>query len=180
VKPPDLRVGNIDLGGRCLMRTTMLIASLLVAYPARAQVPDLSLAPASDSIRGEVLEFVTSYYETLSDRDWGRFADHFWPGATITTVWQPQGESTARVVVQTVPEFVEQAPLGPGSREIFEERMLAAEVRMTGDMAAVFARYAARFGDPGDVVDWEGIDFFSLLRHESEWRIVALSFVAER
>ena len=71
------------------------------------------------------------------------------------------------------------APQGPGSREIFEERMLAAEVHARGDLATVFARYHARFGDPGAIAEWEGIDSFSLMRHEGEWRIVALSFVSE-
>lgn len=162
------------------MRTMSLTAMLLcAALPAPAQVPDLPPSPVPDSVRAEVLEFVRSYYDALSDRDWERFPDHFWPGAIITTVWQPEDEPAARVLTQTVPEFVELAPSGPGSREIFEERMRAAEVRVRGDLASVFARYAARFGDPGDIMEWEGVDSFSLLKYEGEWRIVALAFAPE-
>lgn len=159
---------------------TLTFLAMLAAVAAPAQVPDLQTPTAHDSVRTEVLDFIASYYEALSERDWGRFADHFWPGATITTVWQPEGEPAPRVLTQTVPEFVEQAPSGPGSREIFEERMTAADVWVTGGLAAVFARYEARFGDPGDVMEWEGTDSFSLLKHEGAWRIVALAFSPER
>jgi hypothetical protein len=151
----------------------------LVPAGAAAQVPSLEPAAASDSARAEVLAFLESYYDAFSERDWQRFTAHFWPGATMTTVWQPPGEPAPRVTVTTVPEFVRRAPDGPGSREIFEERMLAAEVQVRGTLAQVLARYRARFGDPGDVAEWEGIDSFALLRHAGEWRIVSLSFAAE-
>lgn len=152
---------------------------MISATTARAQVPELPPEPVPPALRDEVIEFLSSYYESFSARDWPRFADHFWPGATITTVYQPEGQSTPRVVAHTVPEFVAAAPMGPDSREIFEERMLAAEVRVRGDLASVFARYRARFGDPGDISEWAGIDSFSLMKQDGEWRIVALSFVPE-
>jgi hypothetical protein len=157
----------------------LLWAFVCVPATAAAQVPALEPAPVTDSARAEVLVFLESYYDAFSDRDWDRFAEHFWPGATITTVWQPPGEPAAQVTVTTVPEFVRQAPEGPGSREIFEERMLAAELHVRGTLAQAFARYRARFGDPGEVAEWEGIDSFSLLHHDGEWRIVALSFASE-
>jgi len=165
-----------------MVRKMILLTALtlLAVPPAQAQVPQLPMESLPDSARAAVLEFVTSYYAALSDRDWERFADHFWPGAIITTVWQPEGEPAARVFSQTVREFVEKAPAGPGSREIFEERMLAADVQVRGDLANVFARYTARFGDPGDVMEWKGVDSFSLLRHEGAWRIVSLAFAPER
>ncbi len=156
-----------------------VIPFVLAAAPCLAQVPALPSADVPDSVRSEVLEFLTGYYDAFSDRDWERFAEHFWTGATITTVWQPPGESGPRVVVTTVPEFVEQAPAGPGSREIFEERMLSAEVRARGNLALVYAKYRARFGDPGDVMEWEGVDAFTLLEHDGEWRIVSLAFAPE-
>ncbi len=159
----------------------VLLGCLLVSapIPAAAQVPALEPSPISDSVRADLLAFLKSYYDAFSDRDWTRFAAHFWPGATITTVWQPSGEPQARVTVTTVPEFVRQAPEGPGSREIFEERMLGAELHVHGNLAQAFVRYRARFGDPADVAEWEGIDSFALMQHEGEWRIVALSFAAD-
>lgn len=163
------------------VRAALALLACAWASPitAAAQVPPLDPAPVTDSLRGAVLTFLESYYDAFSDRDWERFAEHFWPGATITTVWQPPGEPEPRVTVTTVPEFVRQAPEGPGSREIFEERMLAAELHVRGTLAQAFARYRARFGDPGEIAEWEGIDSFSLLHHDGEWRIVALSFASE-
>jgi hypothetical protein len=131
--------------------------------------------PAHDAVR----QALVSYYEVFSARDWSRFADHFWPGATLTTIWAPTGETEERVVATTVSEFVAQAPLGPGSREIFEERMTSARITVHGDLAQAWTEYEARFGDPGDVAEWTGIDAFTLLRHEGEWRISSLAYVAD-
>jgi hypothetical protein len=162
-----------------MQMAALLCAFALIPVGAAAQVPALTPAPVAESIRAEVLAFLESYYAAFSDRDWDRFADHFWPGATITTVWQAPAEPAPRVTVTTVPEFVRQAPEGPGSREIFEERMLAADVTVRGTLAQAFARYQARFGNPGAIAEWEGIDSFSLLRHDGYWRIVSLSFASE-
>lgn len=134
---------------------------------------------ADPSGRAEVLAELEAYYTDFSARDWEVFSDHFWPGATITTVWQPPEEASERVVVQTIPEFVARAPEGPGSREIFEETMQGAEVRVTGDLAQAWARYSARFGDPGEVMEWEGTDAFTLMKHDGRWRIVSLAFAGD-
>lgn len=131
------------------------------------------------SARRAVVEELERYYADFSARDWEAFSDHFWPGATITTVWRPPGEEDERVVVTPVPEFVAQAPEGPGSREIFEEEMLEAEIRVSGGLAQVWARYSARFGDPGSVSEWEGTDAFTLLEHDDRWRIVSLVYAPE-
>ena len=157
----------------------LLCTSTFIPVRTAAQVPILEPLPVADSVRADVLAFLESYYAAFSDRDWDRFAAHFWPGATITTVWQAPGEPAPRVTVTTVPEFVRQAPEGPGSREIFEERMLAADLTVRGTLAQVFTRYQARFGDPGAVAEWDGIDAFSLLVHDGQWRIVSLSFASE-
>lgn len=133
---------------------------------------------AVESDTTTVLAELRSYYRDFSARAWPAFADHFWPGATITTIWQPPGEDSARVVATSVPDFVAQAPAGPGSREVFEERMLGARMRVVGALAQAWVRYRAQFGDPGDVRTWEGIDAFTLLRHRGRWRITSLAFLS--
>ena len=40
-----------------------------------------------------VRDLLEAYYDDFSVRDWDAFAGHFWPGADITTVWQPPGEA---------------------------------------------------------------------------------------
>lgn len=123
-----------------------------------------------------VLTELRAYYRDFSARDWPAFSDHFWDGATITTVWQPTGEDSLRVWTTTVPEFVAAAPTGPGSREIFEESMLDAHITVSGELAQAWVTYEARFGDRGAVQEWRGVDAFTLLRHGGRWRIAALAF----
>ncbi|MCI0433770.1 MAG: nuclear transport factor 2 family protein [Gemmatimonadetes bacterium] len=135
---------------------------------------------AADTIRDQVLAELEQYYADLSAREWDRFADHFWAGATIATIWQPPGDSVQRVTTTTIPEFIAQAPLGPGSREIFEERMTSAHVVGTGNLAQAWATYAARFGDPGDIDEWTGSDAFTLMKHEGRWRIVAMAYTTNQ
>lgn len=156
------------------------VALLLAGCTIEYAPPDTrQAATAPDVDTTLVLAELRSYYRDLSDRDWGLFADHFWSGATITTVWQPPGTDAPRVTVTTVPEFVAAAPAGPGSKAIFEESMLDARIRRTGGLAHAWVRYQARFGDPGDVRAWEGVDAFTLMEHEGRWRIVALAFASD-
>lgn len=163
------------------MRFLAPLLALSILYPdgSEAQVPELAEPAVPDSVESEILGFISSYYDAFSNRDWTGFSAHFWPKATLTTVWQAPGDSAARVMVSTVDEFVAQAPDGPGSREIFEERMIAARVDSSGDIATVWTRYRARFGDPGEVMEWEGTDVFTLMRHRGVWRIVSLAFAAD-
>jgi hypothetical protein len=144
---------------------------------APPEQPSARAAPDADTTL--VLAELRSYYRDLSERHWGRFAAHFWDGATITTVWQPPGAAAPGVVSTTVPEFVAAAPEGPDSREIFEESMLDARIRVVGGLAQAWVRYHARFGDPGTVQEWQGVDAFTLMRHDGRWRIVSLAFQGE-
>ncbi len=163
-----------------MSRAGLLAAAVMLIAPhAGAQVPRFEPPAPTDSARAAVLAFVESYYDAFSERDWDRFQEHFWPGATIATVWQPPGTDQGRVEIQGIPAFVARAHEGPGSKPIFEERMTSAEVRWVGGLATVLARYRARFGEPGQVAEWEGVDAFVLLRHEGRWRIASLSFVPE-
>lgn len=151
-------------------------SALLLAACAASSGAHVPEDPAAESaVRAALL----SYYDALSDRDWPRYQEHFWSGATLTSVWTPPGEASPRVVATSVPDFVTKAHLGPGSREIFEERMLSAHVVVEGCLAQAWARYAARFGDPGDLMEWRGIDAFTLLYHDGAWRITSLAYAAE-
>jgi hypothetical protein len=145
--------------------------------PRRGAAATSVLAAAADS--AAVVAELAAYYRALSARDWDAFADHFWPGAALSTVWQPPGEDSARVVITSIPDFVRQAPQGPGSRAIFEERMIDAQVVTFRDLAQAWVRYRARFGDPGEVSEWEGMDAFTLVRHGGRWRIVGLAFLGD-
>jgi hypothetical protein len=150
---------------------------LVTHQPERRPGATSVLLAAADS--AAVLEELEGYYRDFSARDWVAFADHFWPEADITTIWQPPGEDSLRVVVTTIPDFVARAPQGPGSRQIFEERMVEARVVTFGPLAQAWVRYHARFGDPGAVAEWGGMDAFTLLRYGGRWRIVELAFAGD-
>ncbi len=162
-----------------------LLLSLLPACAGASPSPPEAVLwsagqPAPDDpVPAEILTELQGYYADFSARDWERFSDRFWPGATLTTVWTPPGEEHARVVVTGVPEFVAKAPEGPGSASIFAETMTSATLRIEGDLAQVWARYDARFGEPGRLERWQGIDAFTLLRYGERWRIVALVYAPE-
>jgi hypothetical protein len=112
----------------------------------------------------------------MSARAWSRYADHFWPGGTLTTVWQPPGERGPRAVVSTVDEFIRQAPAGPDSKSIFDERMTTVDVKVVNDLAQAWSHYTARFGEPGAVRTWKGVDAFTLMRHGGRWRITSVAY----
>jgi hypothetical protein len=58
------------------------------------------------------------------------FESHFWPGATVSTVWKPKGYDKRQVVITSVHDFVAQTPEGACSEPIFEEKMDTAEVKI--------------------------------------------------
>lgn len=130
-----------------------LVAALLLASSSSpfAQEDHANLPPP-DQV--EILSAVRQYYEDLSARDWERFAANFWEGATIATVWQPEGEDSPRVVINTIPEFVAKAPEGPGSKSIFEETMGQSKILVYQNLAIAWVEYDARFGDP--MTSWSG------------------------
>ena len=126
-----------------------------------------------------VRERVAQYYHDMSARDWRAYQGHFWPGATLTTVWRPPEDTAPRVAIMTIDQFLAQTGAGPDSKPIFEERLLVQEVRVTGNLAQVWARYEATFGDSISVSTWRGIDAFTWMKHDGQWRIVALAYTDE-
>ena len=165
---------------KTLIGAAALIGALL-ACEAPPPAPSLPPAPppdmVPDTVRDQVLALIQQYYADLSARDWARVATYFWPAASLATPWQPPDEAADRVVIMTIERFIEQAPLGPGSREIFKERMDSARVRGSASLAQVWAWYSARFGDPGRVESWTGVDAFTLIRHDGRWGITSIAYV---
>ena len=151
---------------------TLAIVSGCTVKRAEPGKTGAGVAEAESEIKAEL----ERYYEDFSARNWTAFADHFWPGATITTVWQPPGAAAPTVDAQTVPSFVAKAPEGPGSKPIFEERMTQLETKLHRNLAHAWARYDAKFGDSTRVDTWRGIDAFTLMKNQGRWRIVSLAF----
>jgi hypothetical protein len=75
-----------------------------------------------------------------------------------------------------IPAPISSSPEGACSQPIFEEKFTAADVKVHNGLAQVWAHYAARFGPQSAIEEWNGIDAFTLLKHENRWRIVSLVF----
>jgi hypothetical protein len=157
-----------------MRRNLSLGLLLLLACEVRRAPP----RPADGEDRA-VREEVAQYYRDMSARDWSAYRSHFWPGATLTTVWAPPGAAGPKVAIMTIEQFLAQTGAGPDSKPLFEERLLGQEVRVMGNLAQVWARYEARFGDSTSVATWRGIDAFTWMKHEGRWRIVALAYTDE-
>jgi hypothetical protein len=162
-----------------IMKTAISMILLLTALSGsgcsgNAPPPEAGVAE-QDSIRQNIL----AYYKDMSDRSWGRYRSHFWDNATITTVWQRPGDSSRRVHVITIDEFIRDTPNGPDSKPVFEETMLGSEVAVTGNLSVVWARYEAKFGSRDSLARWQGTDVFTLLRFGGTWKIVSLVFESD-
>jgi len=150
------------------MRTTPLLLSLALLLPGCASAE-----------KREIRAELESYYADFSARDWEAFATHFWPGATLATIWQPPGQPAPMVEIVTIPEFLARTDEGPDSMPIFEERMTGAVIIVEGPLAQAWVDYEAKFGEEGNLFEWSGIDAITLLRHEGVWRIVSIGYAAE-
>lgn len=155
-------------------RSAPSAAGVTDSVDVRAQADDIGGGDTGG--RDSVVAELTRYYGSFSARDWTAFADHFWPGATLTTVWQPPGAPAPQLETITVPVFVERAPAGPGSKPIFEEKMDSVRVRLLGNLAQAWAFYTAKFGDSTSVATWRGVDAFTVMSHEGRWRIASVAF----
>lgn len=164
----------------------MLVLGPLIGCAQTGETSEETVAPSSATDTAapataelEVREVLDRHYRTFSARDWDSFRSNFWPGAMMTAIWTPAGRTAPEVVGTSIPDFIAQAPEGPGSREIFEESLISVKITEEAGLAQAWARYRARFGDPGDITEWEGYDAFTLLKHEGEWKITSLSYAAD-
>ncbi|MBT8401522.1 MAG: nuclear transport factor 2 family protein [Rhodothermia bacterium] len=146
--------------------------------PASDEAKEVS-SMGADSLVGLIEDRVADYYDAMSNRDWPAYREFFWPGATLTTAWQPPDETSSRVIPTTIEAFIEQTDLGPDSAPVFEERLLEQEATIRGPIAVVFATYEARFGDDDSVITWRGTDAFTWLNHQDEWRIASLVYATD-
>jgi hypothetical protein len=137
------------------------------------------IADQNDSAKKEIEEKLVRYYGDMSMRDWKKYREYFWDSATITTAWQRPGDTAEKVHIISIDEFIRQTPDGPDSKPIFEERMTGLRIRIDGSLAEVWADYQAKFGTKDSLVEWKGMDLFTLMRHRGQWKIVSLSFQRE-
>ena len=131
-----------------------------------------------DNLQEEVAvrDLIDRYYQDFNNSDWSAVAGHFWSRAEITTVWQASGESGHRVVSTSIDEFFANAPRENPFGEMFEAWTIRANVSVYKDLAQAWVWYGARLDESGQLEEWEGVDAFTFLKHNDEWKIAALMF----
>jgi hypothetical protein len=132
-----------------------------------------------DSETAQLQQLLVDYYQTMSDRDWKRYQTFFSKEATLTTVWQSESDSIPQLFSVTISEFIAQTPQGPDSQPIFEEKMVDSEISIRNNLAQAWVKYEARFGTSDHLMEWKGIDLFSFIKFENEWKIVSLAYESE-
>lgn len=124
-------------------------------------------------------ETLLSYYQIMSERDWPSYKRFFSEEATLTTIWPTEDSNTPQIHTNTITEFLAQTGEGPDSQPIFEEKMTKAEINIRGNLAQAWVNYEAKFGSKDSLLEWTGIDLFSFIKHNEEWKIVSLVFESE-
>jgi hypothetical protein len=165
-----------------MLRKAFLCALVLTLLAGCKEQTDQSTSKVSllNTPEGKGVEDrLRMYYTDLSSRDWEKFRTHFWKDATITTAWKAPGDSLPAVDVTTIDDFIKEAPLGPGSQPVFEEKMKDSRVQVQGNIAEAWVEYEAKFGKPDSLLEWSGTDVFTFFRHNGEWKIVSLVFEAK-
>jgi len=164
------------------MRSFAVILAAISLFSCTTKTDNsTSTISLTDTPEGEAVEIkLKEYYKDMSARDWKKYRSHFWNNATITTAWQQPGDSAATVDVTTIDDFIKEAPNGPDSQPVFEEKMTDSKIKVQGNIAEAWVNYEAKFGKPDSLTQWKGVDVFTLMRHNSEWKIVSLVFEAEQ
>ena len=178
-RPAPSRV--YDLGMRRLLVHGTILLAASCAAPGEVPGERFTWGAASSIAPGEahgVLTMLETYYADMSARDWSAYEEHFHPGAVLATSWPHEPGAPPSVQVTTLDDFLARTGEGPDAASIFGEWMTDAEVRVVGDLADAWVRYDARFGEPDELMEWSGVDNFSLLRQDGRWRIVSLSYVS--
>ena len=139
-----------------------------------------AVGPETQTESKTIGQLLNNYYQDMSVRDWDKYREYFWPRATITTAWQVPGDSASRVDVTTIDDFIRETPNGPDSQPVFEEKMDSSTITVTNNLATAWVSYSAKFGTPENLSEWKGIDVFTLMRHDGQWKIVSLAFESEK
>lgn len=122
-----------------------------------------------------VQALIAGYARLLSDRDWKGARALFWADATYAgPIVPPPGDTHQAVpidlAINTIARRVE--GLDP---ERFDVRILRADVRQDGDLAAAWLSTRRRIPIAGDVIEGDWVEHLVLRRIDGEWRILSVT-----
>ena len=172
---PSLRAAAITLA---------LLATTAVATPPTPSSAQQNVAPAANAADVESIDaIITALYDVISGdagvaRDWDRFLSLFVPGATLSPVGRPQGESTYRRRVITPDEYaggIGESLEASGFHEVEIHRV----TEEYGRIAHAFSTYESRrtASDPEPFA--RGINSIQLMNDGSRWWVVSIFWLGE-
>ena len=156
--------------GRALLAVAGAAAWAVSAAPVAAQEPELAASQRRIEDRAAALATVRALLRALGARDLERIEALHLPQA-LTVVVQGGG---AYPTVRALPEVLD--AVGDVSVPMVE-RIWDPEVRVSGDLAAVWAPYDFYVGGSFSHC---GEDAFHLVRAAGDWRIAAVSYTIAR
>ncbi len=126
-------------------------------------------APRSPNPGPEIIAAVDKMYDDLSARKWDALEAHFLPEASLVF-------STKTGPKRMAPrEFIEMVRKNVEGKEIFEEHMETGSVRAHGDLATVWSSFEGREGNGTNIRTWSGVDAFTLVKVDGQWKIALIA-----
>jgi len=161
------------------MRLILYVFVMICCLSAcdRSSKSSSQTVPSENATSDSIHNFLKEYYDVMSSRQWLEYRNFFWDNATLTTAWQPSGASAPRVAIITIDDFISQTSQGPDSKPIFEEKMTdVPDIQITNNIAVAKAAYEVNFGTKDSLLNWKGLDVFTLMRYNRKWKIVSVVY----
>jgi hypothetical protein len=122
-----------------------------------------------------VQALVTGYARTLSTRDWRAARALFWADASYAGPMIPVPGDAHQAVpidlaINTIARRVEGLDI-----QRFDVRILRADIRQDGDIAAVWMTTRRRIPAAGRVIEGDWVEHLVLRRIDGEWRILSVT-----
>lgn len=147
------------------MRTVVAVGTWLVILAGAVQ--------AQTTPEGDVLAVVRRLFDGMRAGDSAMVRSVFAAEARLVSTDTREGQPTVRVT--TADAFV--AAVGRPHDAIWDEQIWDTEIRVDGNLAAVWTKYAFFLGDRFSHC---GVDAFHLVRRTDGWKIVDLADTRQR
>lgn len=122
-----------------------------------------------------VQALVAGYARTLSDRDWKGARALFWADASYAGPMIPgPGDAHQAVPIDLAINTIARRVDGLDTQR-FDVRILRADVRQDGDLAAVWMTTRRRIPVAGAVAEGDWVEHLVLRRIAGEWRILSVT-----
>ncbi len=127
-----------------------------------------------------VQALVAGYARTLSSRDWRGARALFWADASYAGPMIPlAGDAHQAVPIDLAINTIARRVEGVDTQR-FDVRILRADIRQDGDIAAVWMTTRRRIPAAGRVMEGDWVEHLVLRRIDGEWRILSVTARAAR